>query len=187
MCRSTMNTRPSAITIRLKSPPSIHHSIGALSLYTGPNLSAMIVIHCQVGTPSHSTILLRVVVATHDVSVGEERYNGLACFSLVSCSPAVRFFMFTSEATSRIRSYPHGLVPSRRRDARYRLEAPAEKEAMPTPKTQPNTPLQLPSAIAGRVGAPGCPGAPLTEPDLWASHPALRRVIPVATRVARGR
>jgi hypothetical protein len=25
-----------------------------------------------------------------------------------------------------------------------------------------------------RVGAPGCPGAPLTEPDLWASHPALR-------------
>ncbi len=29
-----------------------------------------------------------------------------------------------------------------------------------------------------RVGTPGYPGAPLTEPDLWASHPALRRAIP---------
>jgi hypothetical protein len=28
-----------------------------------------------------------------------------------------------------------------------------------------------------RVGAPGCPGAPLTEPDLWASHPALRDAV----------
>jgi hypothetical protein len=28
--------------------------------------------------------------------------------------------------------------------------------------------------ISGRVGAPSFPGAPLTEPDLWASHPALR-------------
>jgi hypothetical protein len=27
-----------------------------------------------------------------------------------------------------------------------------------------------------RVGAPGCPGAPLTEPDLWATHPALRSI-----------
>ncbi len=27
---------------------------------------------------------------------------------------------------------------------------------------------------AGRVGTPGCPGAPLTEPDLWIPHPALR-------------
>jgi hypothetical protein len=26
----------------------------------------------------------------------------------------------------------------------------------------------------GRVGAPSRPGAPLTEPDLWATHPALR-------------
>src|SRR5213075_2200258 len=30
-------------------------------------------------------------------------------------------------------------------------------------------PLQL-----SRVGTPSRPGAPLTEPDLWASHPALR-------------
>ena len=27
---------------------------------------------------------------------------------------------------------------------------------------------------ACRVGTPSFPGAPLTEPDLWASHPALR-------------
>src|SRR5882757_1747429 len=27
---------------------------------------------------------------------------------------------------------------------------------------------------AGRVGTPGCPGVPLTEPDLWTTHPALR-------------
>jgi hypothetical protein len=31
-----------------------------------------------------------------------------------------------------------------------------------------------PAARPCRVGTPGCPGAPLTEPDLWASHPALR-------------
>jgi len=37
-----------------------------------------------------------------------------------------------------------------------------------------------PSAAARRrprrVGTPGHPGAPLTEPDLWASHPALRKL-----------
>jgi hypothetical protein len=29
-------------------------------------------------------------------------------------------------------------------------------------------------ALVSRVGTPSFPGAPLTEPDLWASHPALR-------------
>ena len=44
-------------------------------------------------------------------------------------------------------------------------------------------PLRSPTALSvsgswhvdlGRVGTPSRPGAPLTEPDLWASHPALR-------------
>ena len=32
--------------------------------------------------------------------------------------------------------------------------------------------LAADSAVHGRVGSPGCPGPPLTEPDLWTAHPA---------------
>jgi hypothetical protein len=38
----------------------------------------------------------------------------------------------------------------------------------------PLTTEQRAARAASRVGTPGLPGAPLTEPDLWATHPALR-------------
>jgi hypothetical protein len=31
-----------------------------------------------------------------------------------------------------------------------------------------------PCSLRCRVGTPSCPGAPLSEPDLWAPHPAPR-------------
>jgi hypothetical protein len=43
---------------------------------------------------------------------------------------------------------------------------------MPTPRHAQR--LRRLHVSPRRVGTPGFPGAPLTEPDLWASHPALR-------------
>src|ERR1035441_7274239 len=47
-----------------------------------------------------------------------------------------------------------------------------ERAARPAPDRRP---LGLP--LHCRVGAAGCPAAPLTEPDLRASHPALWIVV----------
>ena len=41
------------------------------------------------------------------------------------------------------------------------------------PRSRPRS-LEEPAGCDRRVGAAGHPAAPLTEPDLWATHPALR-------------